>query len=152
MSRLLILDLDGVLITTPSWKNDCIHEDGYSDFNVECVTNLNILVATFDFELWLISSRRKGKAIEEFNVIFSNRGIGIKIAGYVPMYHKRMSRREELEQFLILGNYDDFVIIDDDKSLNGLPAKWKQRLVSTETMIGFNKDKLQETIAIIESL
>jgi len=33
----LILDLDGVLITTPSWKADEMDADGYSKFNENCI-------------------------------------------------------------------------------------------------------------------
>jgi hypothetical protein len=54
----LILDLDGVLIVTPQWKSDTIHEDGYSDFNIECVKNLNCLLNKYIVEIWLSSTRR----------------------------------------------------------------------------------------------
>lgn len=52
---LLILDLDGVLITTPTWKADEIDSDGYSKFSRNCVSNLNRLLATANFEIWLSS-------------------------------------------------------------------------------------------------
>jgi len=60
----LILDLDGVLITTPSWKADNIHSDGYSDFNKDCVINLNKLLLVENFEIWLSSMRRTTKNIK----------------------------------------------------------------------------------------
>jgi len=47
----LILDLDGVLITTPIWKADEIDSDGYSKFNMNCVQNLNKLLIQSDFEI-----------------------------------------------------------------------------------------------------
>ena len=62
----LLLDLDGVLITTPTWKMDEIHTDGYSQFNVVCVENLNQILNFGRFEIYISSTRRKNKTIEEF--------------------------------------------------------------------------------------
>lgn len=67
---LLILDLDGVLITTPPWQPDVIDTDGYSNFNEVCTTSLNKILTEYSFEIWLSSSRRIGTSIEEFNRIF----------------------------------------------------------------------------------
>ena len=44
MKNAILLDLDGVLITTPNWKPDEIHCDGYSVFNKVAVANLNGLL------------------------------------------------------------------------------------------------------------
>lgn len=42
-------------------------------------------------------------------------------------------------------NYD-FIIIDDDKSLNDLPQKLKERLVLTSGMIGLTIEQADEII------
>lgn len=73
--HLLILDLDGVLITTPQWKPDQIGLDGYSEFNINCVNNLNSLLSIVDFEIWLSSTRRTVKSLEKFNEIFKKRNV-----------------------------------------------------------------------------
>ncbi len=143
---ILILDLDGVLITTPSWKSDEMDTDGYSVFNSSCVDNLNKLLSLFNFEIWLISSRRTEKSIKEFHQIFEHRNISKKISGFVPQYTECRNRKEEVIEFLNEFKPEKYLIIDDDKSLNGLESEIKKNLISTSLMKGFNEEKRQEAI------
>lgn len=145
----LILDLDGVLITTPPWKADEIDLDGYSKFNTACVSNLNILLSQANFEIVLSSTRRILKTLEEFNRIFAHRNITQSIKGFIPVYNTYQSRKEEIERFLTDSKIHDFIILDDDKSLNGLTKNRKQYLILTEFMKGFDKDKLEEAKRIL---
>ena len=121
----MILDLDGVLITNPSWKADEIHADGYSDFNKSCVENLNRLLTLTGFEIWLSSTRRTAKTLAEFNQMFQNRGVKKEITGFMPEYTDRTNRKEEVSKFLSEIGNADFLIIDEDKSLNGMERKIK---------------------------
>lgn len=146
----LFLDLDGVLITTPSWRKDEMDTDGYSKFNSKCVENLNTLLETQYFEIWLSSSRRKNKTQQEFNELFSLRGITGNIAGFLPIHKERVSRKEEIETFIKENQITEFLILDDDKSLNGLEVKLKQNLVLTKNLNGFNSEKLFEAIEKIK--
>lgn len=136
MRSILILDLDGVLITTPNWKADEIDIDGYSKFNMDCVTNLNKLLSTFELEIWLSSTRRTVKTRTEFNQIFKNRGINTSITGFLPQYDNCKTRKDEILRFIEEHNISDFLIIDDDKSLNGLEDIHKEKLVLTELQKG----------------
>ena len=147
----MILDLDGVLITTPPWKPDRIDRDGYSEFNESCVENLNTLLASTEFDIWLSSTRRTVKTLNEFNVIFKNRGIKNKIVGFLPVYPDCKTRREEVQKFITDFSVSDYIIIDDDKSLNGLEPKIKKHLISTELMKGFNFQKLKEVLENLKS-
>ena len=147
----LILDLDGVLITNPSWKADRIHSDGYSEFNESCVENLNRLLTLAEFDIWLSSTRRTMKTLTEFNLIFKNRGIEKQIVGFLPEYANCRSRKEEVLNFITELKLTDFLIIDDDKSLNGLDSGIKEKLILTELTKGFNSDKLKEAISKIKS-
>ena len=142
--KLLILDLDGVLITNPSWKADRIHSDGYSEFNESCVENLNRLLTLAEFDIWLSSTRRTVKTLTEFNLIFKNRGIKKDIIGFVPEYADCRNRKEEVLKFITEFKASDFLIIDDDKSLNGLESGIKESLILTELTKGFNSEKLKE--------
>ena len=142
--KLLILDLDGVLITNPSWKADRIDSDGYSEFNESCVENLNQLLTLAKFEIWLSSTRRTVKNLSEFNLIFKNRGIKKEIVGFLPEYADCKNRKEEILKFISEFKTSDFLIIDDDKSLNGLECGLKRNLVLTELTNGFNLEKLKE--------
>jgi len=142
--KILILDLDGVLITNSSWKPDRIHSDGYSEFNESCVENLNRLLKLTEFDIWLSSTRRTAKTLTEFNLIFKNRGINKDITGFLPVYADCKNRKEEVLKFISEFKATDFLIIDDDKSLNGLESGIKKHLISTELTKGFNTEKLIE--------
>ena len=142
----LILDLDGVLITTPPWKPDEIMEDNYSKFNKECVKNLNSLLSLFPTSIWLSSTRRLNKTLEEFNQIFQTRKIKNSIEGFLPNNTDLKTRKQEVESFIKQNNLKNYLIIDDDKSLNELDSKIKKQLVQTTFLQGFNKEKLEESI------
>jgi len=140
----LILDLDGVLITTPIWKADEIDFDNYSKFNPNCVDNLNQLLEFTDFEIYLSSERRKTKTLEEFNQIFKNRGIIQEIKDFVPVYPNSKNRREEIKTVLSENQIENFLIVDDDKSLLDTEEFIKERLILTSSMLGFNDERLSE--------
>lgn len=144
--KVLILDLDGVLIITPPWKADRIHLDGYSDFNEVCVNTLNQLLSQTNFEIWLSSSRRAVKTLTEFNQIFSNRGIDREIVGFLPEYIDCNNRKEEIVRFIQEFKISEFLIIDDDKSLGGIADNLKPYLVMTELTKGLDKEKFEEAI------
>ena len=40
----VLLDIDGVLVTTPPWKSVELLSDGFMKFNETAVKNLNLLV------------------------------------------------------------------------------------------------------------
>lgn len=142
----MILDLDGVLITNPSWKADRVDSDGYSEFNESCVENLNRLLTLAEFDIWLSSTRRTVKTLTEFNQIFKNRGIKKEIVGFLPEYTNCKNRKEEILKFIAEYKTYDFLIIDDDKSLNGLESGIKESLILTELTKGLNSEKLKEAI------
>lgn len=146
----LILDLDGVLITTPMWKADEIDSDGYSKFNEDCVTNLNKLLSKWEFEIWLSSTRRTIKTLTEFNQIFRNRNIKNEICGFLPEYQGCKTRKDEITRFLEEFKISDFLIIDDDKSLNGLDENHKKKLILTELQKGFDNEKFELAIEQIK--
>ena len=150
-NKLLILDLDGVLITNPSWKADRIDSDGYSEFNKSCVENLNRLITLVEFDIWLSSTRRTVKTLTEFNLIFKNRGIKKEIVGFLPEYTDCKNRKEEILKFIAEFKLSNFLIIDDDKSLNGLESEIKEKLILTELMKGFNLERLNEATEKIKN-
>ena len=145
----MVLDLDGVLITNPSWKADRIASDGYSEFNESCIENLNRLLTFAEFDIWLSSTRRTVKTLTEFNLIFKNRGINKEIVGFLPEYADCKNRNEEVQKFIAEFKPSDFLIIDDDKSLNGLESGIKEKLILTELTKGFNSEKLKEAVTKI---
>lgn len=142
MKNVIILDLDGVLVTTPPWRRDELDVDGYSKFNDNAIENFNMLTNNLNFELWLISDRRKGKTLEQFNEIFKNRNINCQLTGMVPVYGY-LTRLEELNKFLVENEIENYILIDDDNSLEGLQDK--SSWVKTKPLIGFGTEELNES-------
>lgn len=144
------MDLDGVLITTPIWKADEMDSDGYSKFNINCVNNLNKLLSQSNFEIWLSSTRRIVKTLTEFNSIFKNRNIESEIKGFLPDYRECKTRKDEIIRFIEEFRISDFLIIDDDKSLNELDKNYKEKLILTELQKGFDNEKFKLAIGKIK--
>lgn len=142
MDNIILLDLDGVLITDGNWKANDIHEDGYSDFNAECVIKFNELVDEFGYSIVLSSDRRRGVSIEKMNERFKSRGVKEPIIAYVPDYNEGtkgvwLNRRQEIELFLEEFKPKNYLILDDDKSLSGASEEIKANWVQTYMLIGF---------------
>jgi len=135
IDNIVILDLDGVLITTPPWKRDARHEDGYSDFNPICVNKLNEILEETGYDIVLSSTRRIWVDIDQMNLYFENRGILKSIISYIPLYDV-VSRKEEIELFLTEYEPNNYIIIDDDKSLSDLSEEIKSKWIQTEFLIG----------------
>ena len=91
------------------------------------------------------------KTLTEFNLIFKNRGIEKQIAGFLPEYANCRNRKEEVLNFITELKLFDFLIIDDDKSLNELESRIKEKLILTELMKGFNSEKLKEATEKIKN-
>ncbi|MGH1338082.1 MAG: HAD domain-containing protein [Aureispira sp.] len=149
-TTILFLDLDGVLITTPAWRPNEIATDGYSAFNPICVHYLNALLPLANFEIWLSSSRRKTSSLEAFQGIFERRGVAAKLAGFLPDYPNCHSRKEEILTFITTMKISNFLILDDDKSLNGLAPVYKERLVLTSYFQGFKEEQLALATTILK--
>lgn len=140
MDNIILLDLDGVLITDPEWKPNKLHEDGYSDFNPECVEKLNELVDKLGYKIVLSSDRRRGVDIDKMNERFRARGVKEPIIAYVPEYNEEgkpwLSRRQEIEKFLEEFKPNNYLILDDDKSLSGASEEIKNNWIQTYMMTG----------------
>jgi hypothetical protein len=146
-----IIDLDGVLIKTPSSKSDAINEDGYSDFDGTSVENFNRLIEKINVELWLTSSRRAHKTLSEFNEIFKNRKILKELKGFIPIGSHGLDRLTEINAFLDHEPIKNFLIIDDDNSLQGLDSERKKYWVKTNRLIGFDKERLLDALDSIKN-
>ncbi len=141
MDNIILLDLDGVLIKSATWREDDIHEDGYSDFDSTCVKNLNNIIDKTGYNLVLSSSRRENVSIDQMNEYFKRRGVSKSIKAYVPMYdiELRISRRQEIEMFLDEYKPKNYLIIDDDKSLLDASEEIKSNWIQTNSMIGLKE-------------
>lgn len=136
MNNIILLDLDGVLIKSATWRKDEIHEDGYSDFHPTCVKSLNKILEETGYDIILSSSRRVDVRISKMNEYFETRGVNKPIEDYVPIYREANSRREEIEMFLLEYKPENYLIIDDDKSLSDASEEIKSNWIKTDSMIG----------------
>ena len=61
--------------------------------------------------------------MDEFNIIFKNRNIQTEIEGFVPVYFEYIHRIEEFKDFIADESITNYLLIDDDSSLEGLNDK-----------------------------
>lgn len=137
---LIFLDIDGVMVPAKSWKQPEMLEDGFPAFSQASVAAFNIFMSADD-QVVLISSHRDSFSIEEWKQIFANRGLKINKLTKLPKYNPSERRLSELlNYFQENANSDDFVILDDDKSLNDLPTHLKKHLVQPYAHIGLTTE------------
>ncbi len=93
----------------------------------------------------LTTSHRNRYTIAEWKELFRQRGISIEKLAILPNYGKGIRRKDELMNwFNVNGINEDFLILDDDKSLNDLPQYLKQNLIQPVAHIGLTRDHLEE--------
>ena len=83
-------------------------------------------------------------------LLFRNRNIKNQICGFLPEYQECKTRKDEITRFLEEFKISDFLIIDDDKSLNGLDENHKKKLILTELQKGFDNEKFELAIEQIK--
>lgn len=96
----------------------------------------------------LTTSHKHNYTLEQWNDIFKERGIDVQIdrlGGNIS----NLNRKDEILNWVENSGCEDFVIIDDDKSLNDLPFSLKERLILTSPMIGLTYDKAIQAISIL---
>jgi hypothetical protein len=148
----ILLDLDGVLIITPSWKMPILLADNFPDFNPEAVRCLNILLEKTQAQIILTSSHKINHTIAEWAEIFQQRKViapPIAKLNNKPL-HTYPSRAAELLDWLNNSknaNFFPFLIIDDDPSLRDLPELFKSFWVATQPLMGFNEEALTSALA-----
>lgn len=74
----ILLDIDGVLVTTPGWRKPELHEDGFLIFNDAAAYHLKGLIAETNATVVLTSTHRIKYGIEEWKERFKTRGIIIE--------------------------------------------------------------------------
>ena len=135
MDNVILLDLDGVMITTKPWESDFILADDFAEFNPRAVTKLNQLLKETGYDIVLTSARRYVHDIDQMNEFFKTRGIEGQIIDYLPLYdvNLRYSRFDEVMRFLQKHRPNNYLMIDDDKSMSKFGF---EKLIQTDPMIG----------------
>lgn len=148
---LILLDIDGVMIPAASWKPTPVLDDGFPQFSAKAVSSLNHILNETQASIVLTTSHKSRFSIIEWKNIFKTRGINANIQKLVDNT-KELDRKNEILNWLENHwNHESFVIIDDDKVLNGLPKEIKERLVLTKSLVGLNEEDANAAICNFKS-
>jgi 16S rRNA C1402 (ribose-2'-O) methylase RsmI len=140
----LFLDIDGVLVPAKSWISPEVLNDGFPAFYGKAVRVLQKIISN-DTTVLLTTSHKSRFTISQWKEIFQKRGIQIAHLQCLPENTHQLSRVDEVMNWFHHHLMpDEFIIIDDDKSLNALPPHIKQRLILTSPLIGLTDAHLDE--------
>lgn len=149
----ILLDIDGVLETTPSWRKVEIDSDGFMKLNEKAVENLAILYKQTNASIVLTTTHRINYDEAKWREIFKNRGLNFETISKVndkKEISQLTNRGEEIEKWVEkTGKELNYVILDDDQSINALPENIKERWVSINPFIGFDKEALEKAQLIL---
>lgn len=134
---LLYLDIDGVMVPANSWRKPEILEDGFPDFSPNAVRSLEKIISHSCANIVLTTSHKHKYTLKEWDSIFKRRNINVNKIARLPKNINHLNRKDELIQWFTAKHLkDNFIIIDDDKSLNGLPEYLKDKLIQTSGSVG----------------
>lgn len=144
---LILLDIDGVMVPANSWKRPEFHEDGFPVFTRKSVDALNRIISVTNAKVVLTTSHKSKYSLLQWRNMFKQRGIEVRAIKRLGKNILNQDRKSEILQWYskLATDHEDFVIIDDDKMLNGLPHSLKESLVLTSPSIGLT-DELAETV------
>ncbi len=149
---LILLDIDGVMVQAKSWSPPPILEDGFSMFTKQAVSALNSIIEASNADILLTTSHKGRFSITKWESIFSLRGVKVNGIDRLTSDSTVMTRAEEISSwFSTNNNVADFVILDDDKSLNGLSKYLKSRLVLTQPLVGLNSTHITNSLSILNT-
>lgn len=150
---LIYLDIDGVMVPASSWRKLEILGDGFPEFSSRATDALNKIILNTNAEIVLTTSHKYSFTLEGWIEIFKNRGLILKKISRLPQNNDNLTRKQELIKWFTPENsIEKFIIIDDDKSLNGLPEILKSRLIQTSGSVGLTDYLADEALEIVERI
>lgn len=144
-----MLDIDGVMVPGASWKVPELLNDGFPDFSLKAVTSLRRILSETGASIVLTTSHKSTYSIPEWRAIFDKRGIKTPIKKLNANPHFLNRKDEVLRWIETTKTNENFIIIDDDKSLNDLPHNIKQKLILTSSLIGLNESLAEDAINML---
>ena len=152
---IILLDIDGVLVTTPSWKKVEQLEDGFMKFDEKATECLAELYEETNASIILTTTHRITYSIENWKKIFHKRGLyfeNISKINEKSKIEELTSRGNEIKEWVEKTGFEkNYVIIDDDLSINSLEKKIKDRVVFTKQSIGFDRNGKNKAIEILKN-
>lgn len=144
---LIFLDIDGVMVSGASWKTPQLLEDGFPMFTKKATQALASLLSP-ETRVILSTSHRDRYSIAQWKRIFKERGLHIEKLDKLAPVRIPSKRKDEIQEWFNLNPVpENFVIIDDDKSLYALPQSLKDHLVVTPPLVGLTPENLNEVVS-----
>jgi sugar-specific transcriptional regulator TrmB len=141
----LLLDIDGVMVPISSWKRPEFLSDNFPMFSSKATNALKRILEETNATIVLTTSHKSRYTLTEWITIFKRRGIEVDTLERLPENTLYKNRSEEILNWLSEQNsLESFIILDDDKSLNGLPSNLKENLLQTSSMIGLTDELVGE--------
>ena len=148
---LLLLDIDGVMVVGNSWEKPEFLDDGFPAFNIRATIALQKLISESNAKILLTTSHKSKYSIEEWHDIFRLRGFNNLKIDVLPENKTHLNRKEEILNWVdSLNDLPEFLIIDDDKTLNSLPSEIKNKLIQTNASVGLTNELVEVALAILE--
>lgn len=140
----ILLDIDGVMVPAAAWKTPILLEDGFPVFTTKSIEALGSLLSP-ETTIILTTSHRNRFSAEEWKQIFAERGLLVNNLDRLPEWHLGDQKLSTIKDWVTTPNTDDdFLIIDDDRSLNELPLNIKEHLILTSPVVGLTKEVVED--------
>lgn len=148
---LLLLDIDGVMVHASPWKKIDSLDDGFYEFMPRAVEGLRRIISETGASIVLTTSHKSTFSLAEWKNIFKKRGIDTEVSK-LDDNHEFLSRKDEILRWKNNNaECEDYVILDDDKSLHDLPGSIKERVVFTLSYTGLKPENVESAIQIFKN-
>lgn len=149
---LILLDIDGVLVPAGSWRKPEFMPDGFPMFNSKSVEAFQRILSATNASVILTTSHKTKYNVSQWKELLKSRGISPRKIHRLRTNSLQTSRKDEIMEWYTKKHVpnEEFVIIDDDKMLNGLPKNIKDNLVLTSSTVGLTDDLANEAISILQ--
>jgi HAD domain in Swiss Army Knife RNA repair proteins len=149
---LILLDIDGVMVPANSWKKPEFLDDGFQMFSTNAIIALQKIISETNATIVLTTSHKSKYNLNEWKNIFKKRNIKTKKIERLPENLDYLNRKEEIIRWYDSRTniFEEFIIIDDEKSLNGLPKFLKNKLIQTNASLGLTNELADYALRILK--
>lgn len=153
----ILLDIDGVMVITPTWRQPKFLSDGFMAFDKSCANNLATLIEFIQaknqtVEIVVTSTHRIHHSPTQWQNLLHNLGIfpdSVSIINEVKSFAEIGKRVDEILNWVTQHPNETFIILDDDKSLRELLEGLQNRWIECQFLTGFNAENLQKALGLI---
>ena len=153
LKKFILLDMDGVMVPAASWKPIEVLPDGFYKFSTLAALHLDTLLKETGATIVLTTTHRTRFDKAAWNSILGSRLQYVQDIQTIDDFNLQFTagnRLHEVWQWAeAYGQDNQYVIIDDDSSLQDLPPAIKSHWVKTQPMIGLNQNALEQALQIL---